>query len=266
MRRRARHALLTLLFAAAACNGVTRPCKKGTVLASVTFNGASVDADTLDVSVSVDDGTPRLTNIDHVVGAATGTIEITFPSGYPMSHEVRVFVVARNGGTAVANAAHRSRSIAPALRSCSTLGDPTTGGDVDLGTCAPTCSGVACGEVSGCNCGTCALHAIEVPSAQRGDTLRLEGRFAPGDAMVRFGNGATVAATQIAPGRLRVVVPDAPAFRTGRGPDRRTDDEHAAAARGRLRSQARHLLHALRADRRRARHAELARARRHRHR
>src|SRR5258707_1315577 len=96
--RRPRHvarALLLFVLAAAACNGVTRPCKKGTVLAAITFNGSSADADALEVSVAVDNGMALVTSIGHSAGAATGTIEITFPSGYPMGHQITVGIVAR---------------------------------------------------------------------------------------------------------------------------------------------------------------------------
>ncbi|MGZ3438357.1 MAG: hypothetical protein ACXVDD_02530, partial [Polyangia bacterium] len=125
--------LVALLLAGC---GVHR-CKAGTLLVAVELVGPAIGADALLVDVSSDGGTPAHTRLDHKTGAASGTIEIEFPGGYPTGAPVTVTVTALQSGQTLA----RAMAIALLGAGCDTtsvrVGDVDVGGSggVDAGGC-----------------------------------------------------------------------------------------------------------------------------------
>lgn len=93
-----------LLFSAVlspACT-TTRTCKDQTVLVTVTLTGGAEQADQLDVTVEITGGaTVRANGLQHLRGAATGTLQIEFPRGYPAQQQIRVVLAALIGGDIV---------------------------------------------------------------------------------------------------------------------------------------------------------------------
>ncbi len=107
---------LVALAAFAQCTNVAR-CKDGTLLVTLTLAGDAAQTDQLRIAVAVDGGTPFSTSVSHVLGQATGTIEVDFPSGYPQGHSVTVDVTA-----ATASGVVGENSASAALSSgCATL-------------------------------------------------------------------------------------------------------------------------------------------------
>lgn len=81
----------------------TRPCRTLTLLVTVALDEVSVQADRVDVDVTID-GTPsKANNFTHTPGDAQGTIEIDFPSGYPAGHTIDLTVRADAAGTTIGN-------------------------------------------------------------------------------------------------------------------------------------------------------------------
>ncbi len=93
-----------LLLAVAAglvvgCGGATQPCRPGTAFVTATFTGAALEADAVDLTITVDQkslGTTR----DHTPGATTETFEITFAS-YPAGSTFALELKATRQGTLV---------------------------------------------------------------------------------------------------------------------------------------------------------------------
>jgi hypothetical protein len=80
-----------VILTASGCTKIG-PCKSGTLLVAITLAGASANADQLVVSVSVDNGPPRINPPQpHTPGIATGTLEVDF-SSYPQGKSVTVAV------------------------------------------------------------------------------------------------------------------------------------------------------------------------------
>jgi hypothetical protein len=73
----------------------TRLCKPGTILVSLTLEGTTVHARSLDVTVN-GDGKTLSAAVPHADGQSTGTIEIDFPGPYPVNKSVVVVVTARS--------------------------------------------------------------------------------------------------------------------------------------------------------------------------
>src|SRR4051812_16311561 len=72
---------LAALAAAGGCRG-TNPCKKGTVLVTVTFGGMTGAADKIDVEVRVGVSPLASKTLDHRSDMSSGSIEVDFPKGY----------------------------------------------------------------------------------------------------------------------------------------------------------------------------------------
>lgn len=94
--------LLLLLSALSASCTTTRTCKDQTVLVTVALNGATAQADQLDVTVEITGGaTLQATGLPHTAGSATGTLQIEFPRGYPANQRIRVVLSALIGNDIV---------------------------------------------------------------------------------------------------------------------------------------------------------------------
>jgi hypothetical protein len=94
--------VLAVLALAVGCSKSTNLCKPGTLLVTVTFDGATSAADKIDVDVTVANDTTKTkhTTLDHKPGMSDGSIEIDFLNGgYPESKQVAVTLIARNGTT-----------------------------------------------------------------------------------------------------------------------------------------------------------------------
>jgi Kelch motif len=206
--------LLALVAVAGAGCG-TRSCREHTLLVTVDIDGPATGADGLTVSVAVGDGaaitTPvKLSNQSH------GTLEVTFPHGYPSGKTVSVTVAAQKGGAQVGS----TSGTVMLSGVCETLALHFAGAAAgDMGgadACVPLTScpaTVTCGKASdGCggnlDCGACTVNALYEPTANSGDILSIEGRF--GDsATVNFPGGTSVDATVLSASRLSVAVPAA---------------------------------------------------------
>jgi hypothetical protein len=90
---------VAILLLSSACSS-TKPCKAGTVLLSLTFDGTAASADAVNVDVSTAGGAIQSTPVNVPHGAAAGTIEIDF-SSYPEGSRVDVTVTATLGGVPV---------------------------------------------------------------------------------------------------------------------------------------------------------------------
>jgi hypothetical protein len=147
-------ALSALATLAAGCT-VKDPCASGTVLVSLTLDGATAQADELVVDVAIDGGDAHESTLAHTSGGATGNVVVKFPSGYPHGHSVAVEVIALAAGVELG----RTNSAVTLGDSCETLAltlepgasgdDLSSGGDdlspapdltppADLAKCVPT--------------------------------------------------------------------------------------------------------------------------------
>jgi Right handed beta helix region len=88
------------ILLAAGCGG-TKSCKDKTVLVSLTLGQGAAAADSFDVTVVVGTNTLTANGIARKSQAATGTLEIDFPDGYPSGQSIEVTVTAKQGGTLV---------------------------------------------------------------------------------------------------------------------------------------------------------------------
>jgi hypothetical protein len=95
---------LTALTAIAGGCTVNDPCADGTVLVSLTLDGAAAQADELLIDVALDGAAPHESSLAHAPGSASGNVVVQFPSGYPSGHSVAVGVVARASGVVVGEA------------------------------------------------------------------------------------------------------------------------------------------------------------------
>jgi hypothetical protein len=94
-------ALAATLLALSGCGG-TKACTSKTMLLTVTLGSLAASADNLEVEVLVDGETSHHTSIARAAGTTTGTIEISFPSGYPTGKSVTVTVTAAAAGNTLA--------------------------------------------------------------------------------------------------------------------------------------------------------------------
>jgi hypothetical protein len=156
------------LAASAACR--TNPCKEGTLLLSVTVEGAATGANKLRVDVTTEGQSALSKMFERRPGSGGGTIEINYPEGYHTGKTSLVVVTAIVSGAAVAAGtatvvlAPRCSTATVALDTNGDGGAPDANGDGgaldangDGG--APSCDGgVACTPAS--NADPCAVYTI----------------------------------------------------------------------------------------------------------
>lgn len=84
--------------------GKVRDCKQGTVLLAIDLGPTAAQADGFNLTLALDDGRTLNASAAHAVGAASGTLEITFPDGYPAGHSATITISATSAGQSVAQA------------------------------------------------------------------------------------------------------------------------------------------------------------------
>ena len=174
-------------------------CRDHTVLLSITFDGPAAGADAIALAISVMNGPAKTSQAPLQPGTTHGTVEITFPSGYPSGQVVTVRVDAQKGGVTLASA-----SISATLSdSCAALAVDFTGGDAGVTDGGGNGDG---GDGGGVVCPDCQLFALESEIGSTSDTVYLEGKF-DSSATVTFPGGDVANATVIGPNRASVVVP-----------------------------------------------------------
>jgi hypothetical protein len=94
-----RRALVVAAMALVGCSSV-RKCVDKTVLVTLTVDAAARAADRFGFDVSIDGGAPVHSDVGYS-GAASGTLQIEFPSGYPSGKLVQVSVQATRGGAPI---------------------------------------------------------------------------------------------------------------------------------------------------------------------
>jgi hypothetical protein len=99
-------ALAAALLFAAGCNPVAH-CRGQTVYVAVTLSGAAATADHLAVGVAIGSGPTKASVVAHTMGAATGGVEVDFPSGYPTGQTLTIRITALAGTTALGTAEGR---------------------------------------------------------------------------------------------------------------------------------------------------------------
>jgi hypothetical protein len=110
----------------------TKTCKDQTVLVSLTLSGASVAADRLDVTV-VAGASTMSASVARSGSAATGTLEIDFPRGFPSRQAIVVTVTASRDGAVIGRGTGFA-TLTGACASLSILVSPTEGPSAgDLG-------------------------------------------------------------------------------------------------------------------------------------
>ncbi|HEY2743376.1 MAG TPA: hypothetical protein VGL86_02080, partial [Polyangia bacterium] len=184
-------ALAGLVASLPACR--VKDCRDGTLLVALTLEGAAASADSLEVSVTIGDGTP-ITHTVSTAGHDGGNLEIEFPSGYPSGQSVVVSIAALSGGTVVGSDTAPAVSLGGKCQRVDLTisgsivggGDGSVGDGGDMVACMPTvtsCAADACGRADdGCGgfvtCATpCQLDNAAPTLANAGDTLVLDGRF-----------------------------------------------------------------------------------------
>jgi hypothetical protein len=212
--------LFTLLLGASALSGCgkTAQCKPGTLFLTVQASGAAASATTLNLTIAVG-ASQKKTSTRFTSG--TGTIEVDFPSGYPIGQKVTITVDAIAGGMVVASGISSITLPASCADLTVTLGAPNpdlaievdggVGGDMACIAVTSCPAATVCGKIDdGCggkvDCGPCLLNAIYQPIANSADTVWLEGVF-QSPATVNFPGGATATATVAGPNRLSATVP-----------------------------------------------------------
>jgi hypothetical protein len=203
-------ALLFVALLASACG--VEPCKKGTVLLSVTVDVPDAASLRFDVSVAGNTHTSTLSS------AKSGTVEIDF-GHYPVGQSIQVTVtaVATDGSDLASNSVGFTAAANCSSASIS-VGGSTGGGDGgDDMECVPTLTAcpatVGCGKVDdGCghtlDCGPCQVTSLSPTIGNTGDTISLEGTFGQ-SVDVDFGGGTKVSGTVLGPHRASFVVPNA---------------------------------------------------------
>jgi hypothetical protein len=91
-------ARLALLGATIGCGSA--PCRDGTALVTVNFADA-LGADAVEIGVTVDATQHVDTRLDGWSGGTTGTVEVRFPSGYPVGRELNIEIIAWKGDVAL---------------------------------------------------------------------------------------------------------------------------------------------------------------------
>ena len=94
-------AALAALAAGVRCDGGTRACTQGTLFVTVTFGGATRNADQVSVDVIIDGGAPKTNLRGRAPGALQDTLEIEFPNGIRLGRRVEVLVTALMNGSAI---------------------------------------------------------------------------------------------------------------------------------------------------------------------
>lgn len=94
-----------------ACSG-DKACKDGTLFLSVDLSAVRAPVGSMTVSVLVEGGASIVTDVAVTAADPVQTVEITFPSGYPVGKQVAVNVIGRNIGSSIAVGA--SSLLAPA--------------------------------------------------------------------------------------------------------------------------------------------------------
>jgi hypothetical protein len=105
----------TLLLVCAA--GCEQRCRPSTALVTVLLDGVAANADTLLVTARLDGAAPMTQSFTWDGSGAAGTLELRFPSGYPIGAHVDVQVVARHGSQPVGNGS----AVATLAAGCSTF-------------------------------------------------------------------------------------------------------------------------------------------------
>lgn len=130
---RRRIGLAAALWLGAATLACSAPCREGTIRINLTLLGQSAEADTLDVLVELQ-GIMRRGSAGHTPGIGMGSLEITFPSGYP-SGNVEIMVTARQGDAVLGSGSTRGSLSAECSRMAVTV-EPKTD-SADLAAVAP---------------------------------------------------------------------------------------------------------------------------------
>jgi hypothetical protein len=95
--------VLCALVSAMGCQS-TKACKDGTLLVTVSFQGATSAADTVAIDVSIASALPTHTSLSRKPDSSEGSIELDFPhgDGYPAGKPIDVTVTASKGTTTLA--------------------------------------------------------------------------------------------------------------------------------------------------------------------
>lgn len=196
--------LLAVVATASSCDKGTLACRDKTLF--VTLDLTALDAsDRVEVGVVTSSGEKTFT-VTLPASTTRGTVEITFPGGYPVGENITLRATASAGGTITGTGS--TGLTVPAGCATATVTLDRTPPCMPMAQCPST---VVCGRISdGCNgmldCGPCQLTAIDHPIASAGDTLTLEGKFAA-PMTVSFPGGATATATVLGANRATVIVP-----------------------------------------------------------
>jgi hypothetical protein len=169
--------MVVAALCASGCKGTTAPCKAGTLFVHLDFDTASVAADTLQISVTIAGNTKQGTPITHVVGVASGSIEVDFASGYPAGQAVTVNVAASSGGSVIGTGqamitlGHSCQSLSISITGGSSMQSCTQPSDCSSGFCVDGyCCNRACeGQCEACDVtpGTCAQVTSGQPHGTR---------------------------------------------------------------------------------------------------
>lgn len=115
--------------------GCKEPCADGSVFVKLTMSGGAEGADSLDVALSVDNGTVEHRQVSRAPGRSSDSVTLAFPSGYPVNRLVMLTVAAFAGTTELAVATDEF----DAARGCSVRSltldgsrDLAAGGDLSL--------------------------------------------------------------------------------------------------------------------------------------
>jgi hypothetical protein len=179
-------ALIVALASSLASSGCrTRACRDGTLLVTLTLQGAASSADSLRVSVAIDDDPPSV-HPAPTHGSPTGTVEVIF-APYPTGHKLTLEVVALSKQTEV-GAGSRTLMLAAGCDYTELRISPATLA-ADLGidaACVPSatsCPDNACGKVdNGCGgfvtcTNSCLVTSLSPTLANTDDTVVIEGLF-----------------------------------------------------------------------------------------
>ncbi len=96
-----RRTLLVLSAIVCASCGDVRTCREGSLLIAFDYSGA-LGADQVEVQVSADDGDHL--DVTRPVSESSGTLEVTFESGYPVGQQVDIVAIALRNGARFADA------------------------------------------------------------------------------------------------------------------------------------------------------------------
>jgi hypothetical protein len=117
---------LTLLLG---CTKV-RPCKNGTALLTVNYEGDATSADQLRLDISVNGGAAETTTLNHSSGASTGTVEVDFSGSYPTGATMDIVATALSNGNVVGMTTDSVAVVAGCTNAQLTIGG--TGQEADM--------------------------------------------------------------------------------------------------------------------------------------